>query len=206
VIVGKAMRGETPMFIGQVRYVEFSPYWNVPTSILRNELLPRLARDPSFLKREDMEIVTGGGTAVAGADAIAGLRSGELRLRQRPGPNNALGGVKFGLPNAMDIYLHATPARELFERTRRDFSHGCIRVGDPPALARFVLSDLPEWSAARIDAAMVAGSNRIVNLPSPIPVVVFYTTAIADSEGRALFLPDVYAHDVELAAALARRR
>jgi murein L,D-transpeptidase YcbB/YkuD len=206
VIVGRAMRGETPMFIGEMRYVEFSPYWNVPPSILRNELLPQLTRDPSLLQREDMEFVStrGGGSARATLDeaALAGLRSGELRLRQRPGPKNALGGVKFVLPNTMDVYLHGTPAQALFERTRRDFSHGCIRVREPAALAGFVLRGQPEWTPAQIDAAMVSGTNRIVKLAAPIPVVVFYTTAIVDTRGHALFLPDVYGHDRKLANAL----
>jgi murein L,D-transpeptidase YcbB/YkuD len=208
VIVGKAMRGETPMFIGAMRYVEFSPYWNVPPTILRNELLPRLARDPSLLERDDMEAVgaSGRGPVMTTTDdgVLAGLRDGELRLRQRPGPKNALGGVKFVLPNTMDIYLHATPARELFERNRRDFSHGCIRVGDPAALARFVLRDQPQWSEQRIEAAMTSEANRVVPLSAPIPVIVFYTTAIVDANGEALFLPDVYGHDRRLERALAR--
>ena len=210
VIVGKAMRGETPVFIGEMRYVEFSPYWNVPPSILRNELLPQLARDPTLLQREDMEIVStrGVGPARVAVDdlALAGLRSGELRLRQRPGPKNALGGVKFVLPNTMNIYLHSTPARALFERTRRDFSHGCIRVREPAALAQFVLSDQPEWTPAQIDAAMTSGTNRMVKLAAPIPVVVFYTTAIVEADGRPMFLPDIYGHDRKLASALRAAR
>lgn len=210
VVVGKAMRGETPMFIGVMRYVEFSPYWNVPRNILRNELLPQLARDFALLQREDMELVSthGAGPALSTIDdtTLARLRSGELRLRQRPGPKNALGGVKFVLPNTMDVYLHGTPARELFERTRRDFSHGCIRVREPAALAQFVLRDQPEWTPAQIDAAMASGTNRTAKLAAPIPVVVFYTTVIADAGGRALFLPDVYGHDHKLASALRAAR
>ena len=206
VVVGRAMRTETPVFIGEMRYVEFSPYWNVPPSILRNELLPRLARDPSYLDRENMEIVSvrGDGSAHA-ADvdaAIAALRSGEARLRQRPGPKNALGGVKFVLPNTMDVYLHATPERQLFDRARRDFSHGCIRVREPEALAAFVLRGRPEWTAAAIEAAMTSGVNRSVALATPIPVIVFYTTAVVDGEGRPHFLRDVYGHDRKLLAAL----
>jgi murein L,D-transpeptidase YcbB/YkuD len=125
-------------------------------------------------------------------------------MRQRPGPKNALGGVKFVLPNTMDIYLHGTPARSLFERTRRDFSHGCIRVGDPSALAAFVLRDHPQWTAEAIGAAMTSGTTRSVALARPIPVIVFYTTAIVGTDGTAYFLPDVYGHDAKLAAALGR--
>jgi murein L,D-transpeptidase YcbB/YkuD len=209
VVVGRAIRTETPVFVGDMRYVEFSPYWNVPPSILRNELLPRIARDPSYLEREDMEIVSTGRDArtFSGIDAasLEALRSGKARLRQRPGPRNAVGGVKFVLPNSMDIYLHATPARELFERSRRDFSHGCIRVRDPARLALFVLQGRPEWTPAAIEAAMTSGTTRTVALDAPVPVVVFYTTAIVDSEGRALFLADVYGHDRKLSAALRAR-
>jgi len=206
IVVGRAMRTETPVFIGEMRFVEFNPYWNVPPSILRNELLPRLETDPTYAKREDMEVVSTGrdGRAhtVIDSASIAALRSGEARLRQRPGPRNALGGVKFVLPNTMHIYLHATPARELFERTRRDFSHGCIRVREPEALAQFVLRGKPEWTPEEIEIAMQSGMNRTVPLAHPVPVVVFYTTAVADAAGRALFLADVYGHDRELQNAL----
>jgi len=208
VVVGRAMRTETPVFLGEMRFVEFSPYWNVPPSILRNELLPRLEADPTYAGREDMEVVSArrDGRAYAAVDgaSIAALRSGEARLRQRPGAGNALGGVKFVLPNTMDIYLHATPARELFARTRRDFSHGCIRVREPQALARFVLRDQPEWTPEAIEAAMQSGVNRIVPVARPIPVIVFYTTAIVDRDGRARFLADIYGHDRRLLEALRR--
>jgi len=206
VIVGKAVQHETPIFIGEMRAVEFSPYWNVPRNILRNETLPRLERDPGYLEREAMELVStrGDGRVLMSVDpaSLDALRAGEYRVRQRPGMKNALGGVKFVLPNTMDVYLHGTPARELFERTRRDFSHGCIRVRDPEALAAFVLRGKPEWTAEAIDAAMSAGRNRTVALVAPIPVVVFYTTAIVDGAGRAIFLPDVYGHDRKLSDAL----
>jgi murein L,D-transpeptidase YcbB/YkuD len=206
VIVGKAVRHETPVFIGEMRAVEFSPYWNVPRNILRNETLPRLARDPGYLEREDMELVStrGDGRVLTRIDpaSLEALRAGELRVRQRPGARNALGGVKFVLPNSMEVYLHGTPARELFGRTRRDFSHGCIRVRDPAALAAFVLQDRPEWTPDAIQAAMSSGRNRSVPLAAPIPVVIFYTTATVDAEGRAIFLPDVYGHDRRLLEAL----
>jgi L,D-transpeptidase YcbB len=206
VVVGKAVRNETPVFIGTMRYVEFSPYWNVPTSILRDEILPDLAKDPGYLRREDMEVVSTNGDArasdVIDAVGMAALRSGEARLRQRPGPRNPLGGIKFALPNAMDIYLHATPARGLFARSRRDFSHGCIRVGDPEALAEFVLRGRAQWTADAIGEAMTSGVNRTVALPVPVPVIMFYTTAIVDREGSMRFLPDIYDQDRVLAAAL----
>ncbi len=210
VIVGRAMRTETPVFVGAMRFVEFNPYWNVPPSILHDELLPRLRRDPGYLVREDMEIVGTRDARVvstqADAGALEGLASGAYRLRQRPGTRNALDGIKFTLPNSMNIYLHGTPARSLFQTSRRDFSHGCIRVEDPVALAQFVLGEDPAWTRSAIETAMAAGVTKVVTLKAPVPVIVFYTTAMVDGAGRAMFLPDIYGHDRKLAAALAARR
>jgi murein L,D-transpeptidase YcbB/YkuD len=211
VIVGRAgPRLQTPIFVGQMRSVEFSPFWNVPRDIVREEYLPKLARDPSLLARQDMEIVSAGPAAspVATVDAatLTLLERGELRLRQRPGNHNALGGVKFVLPNTMNVYLHGTPARQLFARTQRDFSHGCIRVADPLALARFVLRDRPEWTVERMRDAIAAGQPAAVALPEPVPVVIFYTTVIVASDGRVFFLPDLYGHDLKLARALRAAR
>jgi len=209
VIVGRAAKArQTPIFIGDMRHVEFSPYWNVPPSIQKNELVPKLMHDPGYLGREDMEIVgSSRGPPITGVDAAAlvGLRDGSLRIRQRPGPKNALGGIKFVLPNTMNIYLHGTPARELFGRARRDFSHGCIRVADPFALAQFVLRDRPEWTRERMREAIEVQIPHSVQLRSPVPVVIFYTTAIVTPQGRAEFSPDVYGYDRKLGDALARR-
>jgi murein L,D-transpeptidase YcbB/YkuD len=209
-IVGRAMSArKTPVFIGEMRYLEFSPYWNVPPPIQKSEIVPRLARDPAYWENEELEAVPtrGSGAAITTLDAetLSGLEQGTLRVRQRPGAKNALGGVKFVLPNTMDIYLHGTPAQRLFGETRRDFSHGCIRVADPPALAAFVLSDQPEWTSERIDAAMAAGKMSTVRLARPIPVVIFYTTAIVDSTGRVLFQSDIYGYDRKLESALEAR-
>ncbi len=210
VIVGRAVNTrQTPIFIGEMRYVEFSPYWNVPATIQRSEIVPRLAKDPAYWVNENLEAVAtdGKGAAITTLDAttLQGLTSGALRVRQRPGAKNALGGVKFVLPNTMDIYLHSTPAQELFEQTRRDFSHGCIRVADPPALAAFVLRDQPEWTAERIRAAMAAGKTSTATLTQAIPVLLFYTTAIVDSLGRVLFQSDIYGYDQRLEQALRAR-
>jgi murein L,D-transpeptidase YcbB/YkuD len=210
VIVGSAMKArETPVFIGEMRYVEFSPYWNVPPTIQRAEIVPKLESDPSYWQREELEAVPVAGNAapitVLDAATLEGLTSGALRVRQRPGAKNALGGVKFVLPNTMDIYLHSTPAQQLFEQTRRDFSHGCIRVADPPALAEFVLRDQPAWTGERIRAAMAAGKTSTAMLTQPIPVVLFYTTAIVDAAGRVLFQSDIYGYDRSLEQALRAR-
>jgi L,D-transpeptidase YcbB len=207
VVVGRATTTPTPVFMQDMHYVEFSPYWNVPTSILRKEIIPRLRRDPGYLAHEDLEFVGRHGkvsTEVSDGTLSAAL-AGHLRLRQRPGPKNALGGIKFVLPNAMNIYLHDTPAQDLFERARRDFSHGCIRVAGAGALARFVLSDQAEWTSARIEEAMGSGRRQIVRLSRPIPVVIFYTTVVVERDGRVLFPPDIYGYDLPLERALAAR-
>jgi len=210
VIVGRAVKArETPVFIGEMRYIEFSPYWNVPPAILRSETVPRLERDPGYWESEGFEAVSidGRGAPITALDAktLEGLRSGALRVRQRPGAKNALGAVKFVLPNTMDIYLHSTPAQQLFSQTRRDFSHGCIRVEDPPALAAFVLRDQPEWTPERIREAMESGKSNTATLARPIPVVLFYTTAIVDAAGRQFFTSDIYGLDAKLEAALRKR-
>lgn len=204
VIVGKAAGTPTPAFLGQMHAVEFNPYWNVPRSIAIAEPLPKLARNSAYLKQNDMELVMGDGRVVrtANADALAGLRAGTVRLRQRPGPKNALGEIKFAMPNPMNIYLHSTPSRELFQRGRRHLSHGCIRVEDAAALAGFVLADPARWGEAQVAAAMRPGATRSVSLPAPVAVVLFYATAVTDRQGRTLFADDIYGRDRRLAAAL----
>lgn len=205
VVVGRAVNTRTPIFMQDMQYVQFSPYWNVPPSILRKEIIPKLKRDPDYLERQNMEFVARDGSVTTEvSDAtLAQARAGELRLRQRPGPDNALGGIKFVLPNAMNIYLHGTPAQSLFQRPRRDFSHGCIRVADPVGLAHFVLGNDASWSRARIEALIESGESQAVRLPRPIPVIIFYSTAVVDHTGRVLFPPDIYHYDAKLEAALA---
>ena len=202
VIFGRAVRTETPIFVGTMRTVVFAPYWNVPRSILRNEILPKLAKNPSYLVQENMEIVMRGNAVATNADTIGALASGGARVRQRPGAKNSLGRVKFLFPNRYDVYLHDTPSRSLFLRARRDFSHGCIRVAEPEALARWVLG--PEgWDDARVAAGLALTRETSVPLAHPIPVVVYYTTAVARSDGTIGFYDDVYRRDAALEAALA---
>lgn len=204
VIVGTAARTPTPLFIGEMRYLEFNPYWNVPRSIETGEIIPKLARDPAYLERNDMELVSGSGQVLRGAagDALAALRAGSARVRQRPGPLNVLGQVKFAMPNPMNIYLHSTAAQALFGRTRRDLSHGCIRVEHPAELAQFVLADPQAWNADAVAAAMHGGRTRTVALRQTVPVLLFYATAITDRQGRALFANDIYRRDAALIRAL----
>lgn len=200
VIVGKAAKTPTPLFIGTMRYLEFNPYWNVPRSIEVGEIVPKLVRNPAYLRQNDMELVSTGGQLLpaAGAETISLIRSGAVRVRQRPGAMNVLGEVKFAMPNPMNIYLHSTSAKELFSRARRDLSHGCIRVARPAELAQFVLADPVEWSAARVAAAMRPGPTRRVVLGEPVTVILFYATAVTDRQGRALFADDIYRSDPAL--------
>jgi murein L,D-transpeptidase YcbB/YkuD len=204
VVVGRAVRTQTPVFADQMEHVIFRPYWNVPASILRNELLPQVRRNPAYLARQNLEIVLGDGdnspVLPPTPDNIARLGQGGVRLRQRPGPDNSLGLIKFMFPNENDVYMHDTPATQLFQRSRRDFSHGCIRVEDPVGLAEWVMSDLPEWSRDAIVAAMRGHtSNRRIDLPEPIQVVIFYTTVIVQPEDGAVhFADDIYGHDARL--------
>lgn len=203
VIVGKALRQRTPVFSKDLRFIEFNPYWNIPPSIARSETVPRLRQDPAYFAQQGLEFVDGKGGVIAvlsGENLDAVLR-GQLRLRQRPGPRNALGNIKFVLPNSSNIFLHHTPAPQLFQRVRRDLSHGCIRVEEPVALAQFVLQDNPAWTTERIRAAMERGQSSTLRLDSPLPVVIAYSTTIVKN-GKVHFLADLYGHDSLLAQAL----
>jgi murein L,D-transpeptidase YcbB/YkuD len=203
VIVGTAATTPTPLFLGSLRYLEFNPAWNVPHSIAQGEIIPKLLADPGYLQGQDMELVTGTGQVVAAGSSAAGmLRTGQLRVRQRPGPRNVLGPVKFAMPNPMNIYLHSTSAKELFNTTRRDLSHGCIRVEQATDLAAFVLRGQAGWDPASIEAAMAPGPTMTVRLDAPIPVILFYATALVERSGRVLFLDDIYGHDRKLSLAL----
>jgi murein L,D-transpeptidase YcbB/YkuD len=203
VVVGKQGRTPTPVFIASLNQVDFNPYWNVPISIARGEILPRLRRDPGYLERQRMEFVAADGRTVSrevSAANLAAVATGTMRIRQRPHDQNALGDVKFTMPNSMNIYLHDTPSRTLFAQSRRDFSHGCIRVEKPVALARYALADDPLWDDESIRLAMADDELRVVRLRKPIPVVVFYTTVTVEEDGTLRFLPDIYGHDAKLDA------
>jgi murein L,D-transpeptidase YcbB/YkuD len=206
-IVGRALRTQTPVFAAEMDEVIFRPYWNVPRSILVHEVLPMLERSGSIRGYEDFEVVreSGDGSPIVAPlpQLLAGLRRGDFRLRQRPGPQNALGLIKFAFPNRADVYMHGTPAQALFAQNRRDFSHGCVRVADPVALAEWVLHDRPEWSRDRIVAATMGAETLHVKLPRPIQVILFYTTATGMPEdGTIHFADDIYRHDARLEQAL----
>jgi L,D-transpeptidase YcbB len=203
VIVGRVFpRMQTPVFESDMRYLVLRPYWDVPASITRSEMLPKIRANPAFLAAQHLEIVQGqrdsSPTVPATPDNLAALEAGKLRLRQQPGEDNALGLAKFIFPNAYNVYLHSTPAHQLFKETRRAFSHGCIRVSDPLALAAHVLRDAPDWNRDRIAAAMNGTETVRVNLPQPVNVLILYATALATESGAILFFDDIYGYDGKL--------
>jgi murein L,D-transpeptidase YcbB/YkuD len=202
VVVGKAAGHQTPVFEGDMRHVVFRPYWNVPPSIQKTELASKL--DSDYAARNNYEIVDDDGNVQSiNADTVGKVRKGSLRVRQKPGTSNALGLVKFLFPNDNNVYLHSTPAQALFSRTRRDFSHGCVRVEDPVALAEWVLQQKPEWNRDKIKAAIRGKRDDVyVTLDRAIPVVIFYNTVVAQENGDVFFLDDIYGHNVKLAKAL----
>jgi len=207
VVVGKAYRHKTPVFSNQMTHVIFRPYWDVPMSIQRAELVPKIAKDPAYLAANEYEIVDSRRQVVPSAvvtpDMLAQLRSGQLFIRQIPGDKNALGHVKFLFPNEYSVYLHGTPAKSLFLKSRRDFSHGCIRVEKPEELAQWVLRGVPGWDMECIRGAENGtdshkGDSRRVNLDRPIPVLIVYGTAVVHPDGEVYFFDDIYGHDAAL--------
>jgi murein L,D-transpeptidase YcbB/YkuD len=211
VIVGKSFdTTQTPVFAADMSYLIFRPYWEVPYSIALKEIVPTARNNPSDIERRQMEIVSGAGDSATvmpnTAENVELVAKGTLRLRQRPGPNNSLGLVKFMLPNAYNVYLHSTPAQSLFAETRRDFSHGCVRVSDPVGLAQYVLRDSPEWTREKILAAMNGEKPLTVTLKNRIRVFIVYGTAMATEKGNVLFFDDIYRHDERLQKALEARR
>lgn len=184
VVVGKEGHN-TMMFNGDLNQVVFSPYWNVPPSIVRNEILPEMNENSNYLESQNMEIVS---------------NDGELpEIRQRPGGENALGKVKFLFPNSFNIYFHDTPSKSLFEKDKRAFSHGCIRLKEPEKMANYVLRNQPEWTPDKIAEAMNSGEEKFVKVKDPIPVIVTYYTAWAGENGKLNFREDIYDHDSKLA-------
>ena len=209
VVVGKALGHQTPVFAKEMKYIIFRPYWNLPLDITRAEIVPKLNRDPRYLARKGFEATDQNGHIVAAGAvsraALEEIKSGRILVRQKPGPKNALGLVKFMFPNEFDIYLHSTPAPELFNHSRRDFSHGCIRVEKPAELAAWLLQDQPKWTPEKIAAAMQSGpDNQQVNLTTPVPVVIVYLTATVEENGAVYFYDDIYSLDGALNEALAK--
>jgi murein L,D-transpeptidase YcbB/YkuD len=202
VVVGKAYDHSTPVFEEKMAYVVFRPYWNVPYSIAKAEYLSRIARDPDYLSKKGFEVVNSRQEVVTSgtvtSDVLAQLRAGKLFIRQAPGPKNSLGLVKFIFPNDYSVYMHDTPAQEFFSKSRRDFSHGCIRLGKPADLAVWVLRDNPGWNMDRVRAAMNGSATQQVNLAHRIPVLIVYGTVIVTEDGTVHFYDDIYGHDASL--------
>lgn len=187
VVVGKSAN-RTVVFSDEIKYVVFSPYWNIPSSIVRNEILPAMNRNKNYLRRNNME--------------ITGYAGGLPVIRQKPGRSNALGRVKFLFPNNYNIYLHDTPAKSLFERDKRAFSHGCIRIERPFDLAKYLLSEDSAWTSDRIQSAMNKKVEMWVTIAEPIPVYIVYFTSWVDDQGNVHFREDIYGHDRKLASRL----
>jgi murein L,D-transpeptidase YcbB/YkuD len=210
VVVGRAYKHQTPVFASEMKYLVFRPPWNVPLSIQIEEIVPAVAKEPEYLLKGNYEITDRSGNTVSDGHIneliLSELRSGRLFLRQRPGPDNSLGLVKLVIPNDHDVYLHGTPAMSLFSRSRRDFSHGCIRVEDPSALAAWVLQDQPEWTVDSVRAAMNGSRTVPVTLDRAIPAHILYTTAVVMEDGEVRFFEDIYKQDMVLAEAFTRRR
>ena len=208
VVVGKAAGHKTPVFNGDIKHVVFRPYWSVPPAIQRGEIVPKLEKDRAYLARNGYEVVDSNGRSLGSSvsdDTLRRLRSMQLQVRQKPGNSNALGLVKFLFPNENNVYLHDTPSQSTFALARRDASHGCIRLSDPAALATWTLryQTATEWNAEKVQTAMKAEKNdQYVRLERPIPVMITYTTAVAQENGQVAFYDDIYGHDVQLTAAL----
>jgi L,D-transpeptidase YcbB len=206
VLVGKAQTNETPLFASRMKSVVFRPYWNVPASIERAELLPAIERDGGYISNHSYEVVDSRSRVVSGgANVVSGLRSGQLSIRQRPGARNALGLVKFVFPNRYDVYMHDTPAVRLFSKARRDFTHGCIRVQEAEELAEWVLRFNTQWSSDAIHSAMQGSKTVPVSLVNPFSVFIVYMTTIVLENGEVHFFNDIYGQDEALRQALARR-
>ncbi|HKO80553.1 MAG TPA: L,D-transpeptidase family protein [Chitinophagaceae bacterium] len=183
VVVGKGGH-DTRIFTGNLNQIVFSPYWNVPKSIVQKEILPAIEKNPNYLEKENMEVI--------------GEKDGLPEIRQKPGEKNALGRVKFLFPNSYNIYFHDTPSKSLFAKNKRAFSHGCIRLSDPVRMANYLLRNQAEWTSTKIEDAMNSDKEKFVKLKKPVPVLITYYTAWVDEYGELNFREDIYGHDAQL--------
>jgi murein L,D-transpeptidase YcbB/YkuD len=190
VVVG-ALDHQTVTFDDEMTNIVFSPYWNVPPGIVENEMLPAMQHNKNYLRNHGYEVM--------------GYENGLPVIRQKPGPQNSLGQVKFVFPNEYGIYFHDTPAKGLFQYPKRTFSHGCIRLSEPAKLAQYLLQNVPGWTAEKIKQAMNSGKEQLVKLPMPVAVSITYYTAWVDEEGLLQLRQDVYGLDKKEAGAVAGR-
>ncbi len=206
-IVGRQYR-QTPVFSGRMTYLVLSPFWHIPPGIATRDVLPRVRENVDYLRQQNMQVLDGWGSDARVLDPAtvdwSKITASNLRyrFRQNPGPNNALGDVKFMFPNRWNVYLHDTPGRELFQRTERDFSSGCIRVDRPLELARYLLQGQDNWNERTIAEAVNRRTERTVVLRNPIMVHLLYWTAWADDDGLVQFRRDIYQRDERLRAAI----
>jgi len=203
-IVGRPYR-QTPIFRDEMSYLELNPTWTVPPTILREDILPKLRQNPGYLREKKLRVVdpNGGAVSAAGIDWRQVSANGfRWFLRQEPGPDNALGRIKFMFPNAHAVYLHDTPSRELFAQAERSFSSGCIRIERPLDLAVELLGDPQRWTLATLEAALATQRTQRVNLPRRIPVMLLYLTVFPDENGSLQFYRDIYDRDPAVLKAL----
>jgi L,D-transpeptidase YcbB len=206
VVVGQVMgQHQTPVFTHMMKYLVFRPYWSVPVDIAKKELVPHIQANRGYLASKNFEVTNNKGVVQTDYTARQ-VSQGAVMVREKPGPKNSLGLVKFIFPNQYDIYLHSTPAVSLFERSRRDFSHGCIRVQKPADLAVWVLQGQNgDWDLDKVEDAMNNGpDNHTVSLKTPLPIVIFYLTAIVDEDGQPHFFDDIYGYDEDMQKVFAK--
>ncbi|PKK83063.1 MAG: peptidoglycan-binding protein [candidate division Zixibacteria bacterium HGW-Zixibacteria-1] len=207
IIVGKTYR-RTPVFSDKMTYLVLSPYWNIPANITSQDVIPMMKKNPEYIKEQNIKIFRGYGSERVEIRpesidwAALSPKKFDFWLRQEPGPKNALGGIKFMFPNKFNVYLHDTPDKNLFSKSSRGFSSGCIRIEKPFDLALYLLRNLPNWSREEMIKAVNAGAERTVPLPEQIPVHVLYWTAWVSPDGGVNFREDIYNRDSVLSAAL----
>jgi len=207
VVVGTSVR-RTPVFTSKITSLIFNPSWTVPLKVAREDILQKLIQNPAYLTSQGIRVYAGWSSDAPLVDPAdidwkrLGARIAQYRLRQDPGPLNALGVVKFQIPNKFDVYLHDTPARDKFNRTVRTFSSGCVRVGDPDTLTDFLLRDLPRWDLARRQAVVESRVTETVVLRTRVPIYLLYQTAWGNDDGTATFRDDIYDRDKDLLKAL----
>jgi murein L,D-transpeptidase YcbB/YkuD len=208
VVVGKA-QSRTPAFSNRITRIDFNPVWHLPPSIVQNEIAPAMAKDPGYLARKNLEVVKLSGDSSQAVDPgeVDWTRMGKgdypYRVRQPSGPDNALGRIKFVIPDQFDVYLHGTPSQRAFNSTERDLSHGCVRLERPAELAAYLLKDDPKWSPEAIQDAIDSEDTQSIPLKAPLPVHILYWTAWVDDDGAVQFRKDIYGHDGDLEKALA---
>nr|MBX2840689.1 L,D-transpeptidase family protein [Flammeovirgaceae bacterium] len=205
VVVTGAKKHQTPCFNSYIKNVVLNPYWNVPYSITKDEIAPKLSEDAEYLLNKNYEVLNGWGkNNVLEPGEELNLKSGNYRVRQKPGPGNALGRVKFNLPNNWSIYLHDTPSKSYFQRTHRAYSHGCVRVKDPRDLAAAVLNSSGDWNRSEIDEVINSGATKEIGVKDHVNVYIVYMTAFIDSDGNLQLREDVYGRDREINNALSQ--